>query len=376
VALLCGMTRSVSRPKKLALLTIIALLAILAIPRTAAPVQSKTRLYAAGESARTEGRWLDAFAQYDALCQLDPGYRDVRNRIEEAARNSLNLIPGEVNVETEVRLLWWLAQAGHDTELAEVLERVTVPIPAGEFTMGDDTADPDERPQRRVYLDTFVIDRYEVTNAQYQRFVRDTGRSPPPYWQGDRYLTGQAAYPVVGVSWEDAHAYCTWAGKRLPTEAEWEKACRGTDTRRYPWGNRWEPARANVGLLTNEPWPSSIVDAWMLLGNTPENTQGLGLRPVGSYLAGASPYGVVDLVGNVEEWVADWYRPTAYRQLPARNPVGTGPEWARAIRGSAWVYRRGLEGWVADFSRCSARNSSHAHLHPRVGFRCARSLPG
>jgi len=218
------------------------------------------------------------------------------------------------------------------------------------------------------------VDRYEVTNVQYHRFLQATGRRPPQYWTGDAYPPGQADYPVVGVSWEDADAYCRWAGKRLPTEAEWEKACRGSDARLYPWGDAWDPARANVGLSQVELWPLGIADAWLLLHATPTGTDGLGLRPVGSYPQGASPDGVMDLAGNVEEWVADWYIGTGYWDLPAQNPVGMGPQWAHSIRGSAWVYRRGMAAWVQDFSRCSARNSSHAYAHPRVGFRCVRSI--
>jgi len=114
--------------------------------------------------------------------------------------------------------------------------------------MGSNSGRADERPQHAVYLDAFDLDRYEVTHVRYQRFLQATGRRPPPYWSDDDYPAGQSDYPVVGVSWDDADAYCAWAGKRLPTEAEWEKACRGTDGRVYPWGNLWEPRRANVDL--------------------------------------------------------------------------------------------------------------------------------
>jgi formylglycine-generating enzyme required for sulfatase activity len=356
------------------LLPLLVPLSTLFMLNGAGGARSRAVLYAAGRAAATEGRWPAAFLRYDTLFQLDPDYRDVRDRLAETAHNSLGDVPGEVGLETEVRLLRWLARAGEWAALAETLDRCTVPVLGGAFTMGDDAGDDDERPQRRVSVDAFEIDRYEVTNVQYQRFVRETGRRAPRYWDGHTYPAGQHDYPVVGVSWEDADAYCTWAGRRLPTEAEWEKACRGRDGRAYPWGERWDPGRANVGLGARDAWPPGIADAWALLKAMPADARDLGLRPVGSYLSGASPYGVVDLAGNVEEWVADWYSLRAYRELAAQNPLGQAPEWGRSIRGSAWVYRSGLEHWVEDWSRCAARNASHAYAHPRVGFRCVRPI--
>jgi formylglycine-generating enzyme required for sulfatase activity len=172
-------------------------------------------------------------------------------------------------------------------------------VPAGEFTMGSNDSS-DEKPPHRVHLDAFAIDKYEATNALYRRCVQ-AGRCREPEWNesGSKFnvVTGSDAHykrlgdalsaahhPVVGVSWDDAAAYCAWAGKRMPTEAEWEKAARGTDGRKYPWGEQWDASRANSSESK--------------LNKT---------TPVGSYPNGVSPYGAHDMAGNVWEWVADWY---------------------------------------------------------------------
>jgi formylglycine-generating enzyme required for sulfatase activity len=266
------------------------------------------------------------------------------------------------------------------SQLAELLDRSVVQIPSGDFIMGSNSGRDDESPQHLVYLDAFGIDRYEVTNIQYQRFLLASKRTAPQYWRGNGYPLGQEDYPVVGVRWDDADAYCKWAGKRLPTEAEWEKACRGTDGRIYPWGDTWDPHRANVDVSpgTLNPTASDTLwdAAWEILRATPTGPGVPGLQPVGSHLEGVSPYGVMDMVGSASEWVADWYNWSDYSHMPARNPIGLGPPWNHCVRGSAWHDPAGNATWVQNMSRCSARNSSHADVDPRVGFRCARSLSG
>jgi formylglycine-generating enzyme required for sulfatase activity len=283
-------------------------------------------------------------------------------------------------VERSIEFIREVASTGDPSRLAEALDGQMVAVPAGEFLMGSDQERPDERPRRRVTVDGFAIDRYEVTNAQYRRFLEASAQEPPPYWQDGQYPQGQDAYPVVGVSWFDADAYCRWAGKRLPTEAEWEKACRGTEGRIYPWGNRWDPGLLNTDLTRHVardsgdevfPWQ----DVWSLLQGDPESIVQPGLQPVGSYAGGASPYGMLDASGNASEWVADWYNWTGYQNLPDRNPLVEGPPWNHCVRGSAWYDLAGAQGWAQTMSRCSARNSSHEMRDPRVGFRCARS-PG
>jgi iron(II)-dependent oxidoreductase len=171
----------------------------------------------------------------------------------------------------------------------------TVLIPAGKFLMGTDlkNADAASHPQHPVYLKAYRIDKYPVTNAQYARFIAATGHRPPSDWKNGKIQQGVLLYPVTLVNWYDAAAYAKWAGKRLPSEAEWEKAARGTDGRRWPWGNEMDPARLNtyynVGSATN----------------------------VNTYANGVSPYGVFDMAGNVDEWVEDDFVPYKGTDAPA-----------------------------------------------------------
>ncbi|MCA1958493.1 MAG: formylglycine-generating enzyme family protein [Nitrospira sp.] len=227
-------------------------------------------------------------------------------------------------------------------------------IPAGEFLMGSPEGQgrPDEWPQRSVYLDAFEIDQVEVTNERYMRFVKATGHRPPPDPFGTgplQSIKGLEQLPVVQTTWYDAKAYCTWAQKRLPTEAEWEKAARGTDGRLYPWGNDPPtPRRANF----DREWDEQRT-----------------LRAVGSLPEGDSPYGVKDMAGNAREWVADWYDADYYAQAPDRNPQGPEKKGVvRSIRGGSWHS-------PANDIRAAARGRGGFALQTHgTGFRCARSL--
>ncbi len=291
--------------------------------------------------------------------------------------------PKQKDLKVEVSQLHTIADSEDWRRLVQILDHSMVRIPAGEFLRGSDNQHWDEKPQQLVYVDEYDIDRYEITNIQYQRFVQAAGQQSPLYWKDGNYPSGQADYPVVGVTWSQADQYCRWAGKRLPTEAEWEKACRGTDGREYPWGNIWDPSLANIDLLAGQPQVSqsskgaSLWDgAWTILQSSAAVAPGgQGLRPVGSYPEAASPYGVLDMAGNGSEWVADWYIFRDYEGLSTRNPFITGPEWNHALRGSSWYDPNGSLAWEQDQSRCSARNSSHVPVDARVGFRCARSVP-
>ena len=216
-------------------------------------------------------------------------------------------------------------------------------VPAGGFLMGsadgDKDSSADEKPQHRVYLDAFWIDKTEVTVAEYRRFCEATGREMPPApswgWHDD--------HPVSEVTWDDAAAYATWVGKRLPTEAEWEKAARGTDGRPYPWGNEWGP-----GKCANQV--------------NSDTTQ-----PVGSYPAGASPYGALDMAGNVEEWCADWYGESYYRFAPARNSAGPPSGEYRLLRGGSWLNA------LPRYFRGANRNYGVPDIRGNYyGFRCVR----
>src|SRR5687768_14689884 len=155
-------------------------------------------------------------------------------------------------------------------------------IPAGPFTMGSTNAEPDESPIREVSVRGFYMDTYEVTHEQYADFLKATSRAAPLDWPEGKMPAKLSKHPVVNVTWHDAAAYAKWAGKRLPTEAEWEKACRGHEGRVYPWGNAAAKKSAS--------------------GRT---------FPVGTFPDDTSPYGVMDLAGNAWEWTADWYKPYA-----------------------------------------------------------------
>ncbi len=216
-------------------------------------------------------------------------------------------------------------------------------IPAGEFIMGsgddDPTAEDDEKPQHTVYLDAFWIYKTEVTNAQYRKCV-DAGKCTPPHYT--RYYDDPAFadHPVLNVDWYQARAYCQWAGGRLPTEAQWEKAARGTDGRIYPWGNEWDENKAN----TEEAGP----------GHT---------TPVDSYADGASFYGALGMAGNVIEWVADWYDEDYYSRSPSTSPQGPDSGDAKVLRGGSWYGNRG-------FARCASRHDNEPDVfHYDGGFR-------
>lgn len=225
-------------------------------------------------------------------------------------------------------------------------------IPAGDFLMGssDDDSELDERPEHRVWVDAFYLDKYEVSNARYDKFLEETGRVRPKFWeQIDLSVHGEL--PVVGVDWADAKAYCEWAGKRLPTEAEWEYAARGKDKRQFPWGsNPPAPQLANYG----KPWSYKFYDD--------------RLERVTSHEAGKSPFGVLHLAGNVWEWVADWYDEYYYESSPERNPPGPPEGKLRVVRGGSWNF-------AAEYMRTTARfKFDPIHRAADLGIRCARDV--
>jgi formylglycine-generating enzyme required for sulfatase activity len=226
-------------------------------------------------------------------------------------------------------------------------------VPAGEFTMGsredDKSAEDNERPAHRVYLDAFYIDQYEVTTSRYATFFQETGRAAPKYWP-EQVLKQHERKPIIGMDWNDAQAYCAWAGKRLPTEAEWEKAARGTDQSLYPWGNE----------------PSSEQRKSFYFEGLYE-----GLTNVGSVEGGKSPYGSYDMAGSVWEWTADWYDESYYGKSPKGNPQGPSSGKERVLRGGS-----------CNFMPCDGRSAFRFRYPPTswhmgsitIGFRCAQDV--
>jgi len=280
-----------------------------------------------------------------------------------------------------------------------------LPIPAGKFLMGSDAVDTttrgkeygfikplyvDEQPQREVSLDAFYIDQYEVTNEQFKEFVILNNRDVPQTWRNNGYLLvrqilniandevlrrlsdemfkldmntetatrealldaiekgqrSQDNLPVSGVTWEEANAYCQWLDKRLPTEAEWEKAARGTQGHEYPWGNEWQKGYSNSG--EGEGWDS-------------------GVAPVGHYSKGQSPYGVSDMAGNVMEWTADWYQQYPGNDYSSKD-YGTT---FKVVRGGGWG---GMGHYAINhFNRTSYRFYLRPEsAFPDLGLRCAK----
>jgi sulfatase modifying factor 1 len=254
-------------------------------------------------------------------------------------------------------------------------------VPGGEFWRGSPEGEggDDEHPQQRIHVRQFHVDKLPVTNEQFARFVKEAkyktdaerkqagvsyvwsdkeqgwGKSETACWK-DYFKPGTEQHPVVLVSWNDAQEYCKWAGKRLPTEAEWEKAARGQDGRKYPWGND-EPDGTRCNFADKRSglqWADKTVDDGYARTS-----------PVGSYPNGASPHGAMDMAGNVWEWCNDWYADDYYKVSPAENPKGPDSGSDRVLRGGSW---RNLP----EYLRCASRyRCEPSYRNVDVGFRCA-----
>ncbi len=228
-------------------------------------------------------------------------------------------------------------------------------VPAGNFIMGLNGLPMDQEPEHEVYLDAYWIDRSEVTNAMYRLCVQAKVCSSPDW---DKYYPYEQfqEYPVVYISWTQAREYCEWAGRRLPTEAEWEKAARGTDARIYPWGN-------------NEP-TSDLLNFARINGD---------IMAVNSYPQGVSPYGVMDMAGNAWEWVADWYDAHYYSISPQDNPTGPDSGDYHVCRGGGWIdYKGAVQTVQRGSSICTIKLPGIASYWYRrdvvdndLGIRCA-----
>jgi formylglycine-generating enzyme required for sulfatase activity len=241
-------------------------------------------------------------------------------------------------------------QLGQESDAAEKEKRASayspesgmVLVQAGEFLMGSDEDGKDESPRHTVLLNAYWIDQYPVTNAQYKTFLDDTDRSPQP-WANGGYPLEKARHPATNVTWEDAAAFAAWVGKRLPTEAEWEKAARGTRGQTYPYGDAFRKDNINSS-----------------------NDYG-GTTPVDEFPGGASPYGILDMCGNVLEWCEDWYFDEYYKTSPLDNPTGPSGGQYRIARG-------GFHGENRKAVRCASRHfAPPSNRQDHIGFRCAKS---
>jgi iron(II)-dependent oxidoreductase len=234
------------------------------------------------------------------------------------------------------------ANTNSSTTSTTLVPEGMVAVAAGEYTIGREDGDDIEKPKHTVTLKAFFLDKTEVTNAEYQKFINATNYEAPPHWKDKIFPQGQANFPVVQVNWQDANAYAQWAGKRLPTEVEWEAAARGLDGRKYPWGNEWNKTFANIAAGKSG-----------------------SLAEVGKYPEGQSPCGAMDMIGNAWEWTADTL---------ALYPGNTGkaPEEAnsnyRVIRGGAF---NGTKANDASYRGYIEANANRKDLD-KTGFRCAK----
>jgi formylglycine-generating enzyme required for sulfatase activity len=227
--------------------------------------------------------------------------------------------------------------------------REMVQIPEGPFTMGSNEGDPDEAPEHQVYLNGFYLDQKEVTQEEYTRFAKMTKRPMPriEVFEDDQSKIFKPGFAAMSVSWDEAAAYCKWAGKRLPTEAEWEKAGRGESKKIYPWGDKFVTNAANL---------DGSEDGYKYLA------------PPGSFDAGRSPYGHYDMTGNVAEWVEDSYDEHYYKKSPFRDPKGPENADLKVVRGGSW---RETEHNARLSKRFAAK---HWRTDVTIGIRCASDL--
>ncbi|MBN1657316.1 MAG: SUMF1/EgtB/PvdO family nonheme iron enzyme, partial [Anaerolineae bacterium] len=256
---------------------------------------------------------------------------------------TLTLIPTDAATNTPAPTRATTLKAG-DTRVRQTDSMTMGYVPAGEFMMGGDGGDDDEKPAHTVYLDAFWIDRTEVTNAQFQQCVAAGACKVGKMFNYNPEK--DADISIDEITWAQANAYCSWVGARLPTEAEWEKAARGTDGRKYPWGNG-EP---NCDKACYEECECRRAAA-------------------DQRTAGASPYGALDMAGNLWEWASDWYDNTYYTRSPARNPQGPDSGSQRVLRGGAYWFAR----W--DLRTANRWDMTPGDHRNDIGFRCVVDSP-
>ena len=249
--------------------------------------------------------------------------------------------------QDELERAWDELEQTRTDLLAEANKKRMICVEGGSFTMGgrDQESPPNQRPVHTVYVNTFHINPFPVTNQDYREFVRVTGHRAPIHWQRGTFPSGLGNHPVVNVSWQDAMAYAEWCGARLPTEAEWEKAARGTDERPYPWGDRFvEGDRCNSNGM---------------VGTTTQ---------VDEFPDGRSAYGLWDMAGNVNEWCHDYYDEEYYANSPGSNPSGPEGGQERVVRGGCHVDTR------ASLRTSHRAGAAETYTRETVGFRIAMGV--
>ena len=310
------------------------------------------------ELARAEAqRHHQEEAERQRTTQSQTRYKAIKRLVMFAGFPAIVLVGGIIlwSVQTTIRnsssnrVQSPAAPASPTSEVSNSPENKPTPpkgmvyAPGGTFIMGRDKGtDVAERPAHQVKVEPFYIDVYEVTNEDYEKFVKATGHRAPATWSGGAYPSHAARKPVTGVTWDDANAYAGWAKKRLPTEAEWEFAARGTDGRLYPWGNAWKQGSANA------------------------NGASQGLADVGLSLGGASPVGAFDMIGNAWEWTASDLRAYPGGRLPAN-----------LLSGELKVIRGGSYESTKDYATTTYRTgwpARGATTYAQTGFRCARDI--
>jgi sulfatase modifying factor 1 len=269
-------------------------------------------------------------------------HREMRTRLTEVRQETEEMSRRQEELDRQ----WNELEQIRKDLLPEANKRRMTLVDGGPYTMGgrDEESPNNERPSHTVYVNAFLINPFPVTNQDYREFVKVTGHRTPIHWQRGTFPAGLGNHPVTNVTWQDAHAYAEWSGARLPTEAEWEKAARGTDERPYPWGDRF---------VDGERCNSSNV-----VGST---------TPVDEFPDGRSAYGLWDMAGNVFEWCHDYFDEEYYKSSPASNPRGPEGGQERVVRGGSYAETRAM-------LRCTHRiGAAENYNRDNTGFRIAMS---
>lgn len=297
--------------------------------------------------------WIHVFVDYrKKLMRVMPGVQEAASRrqeftskISESQTKAQDIVSSMDDLRREQERL-----DDKRREFQEKLnEREMIHLPAGKFDMGSSMPlHEDENPERRVSLKAYCIDRCEVTNLQYKDFIDVTGHKAPIHWRNGTFPQARLAdHPVVNVSWFDAQKYAEWVGKRLPTEAEWERAARGDHGNDYPWGKTASQERANFLVPDGSTTP----------------VEKFGVR-------GASQFGVWDMCGNVGEWVQDWYDPKYYTRGPDSDPSGPEHGQQKVYRGGGYHCNR------IDIRAAKRHFAMPSTYYQHLGFRCAMDGDG